>query len=70
MTHKFSKRIANKTNRSVRKYAIGGRHIKADEVESNEHVLVFSAAGLDNTIIDADKLYVQKIKLAIRAIEG
>lgn len=65
MTHKFSKRIATNTKRSVRKYAIGGRPIKADYNSDEEQVLVFSATGIDDKPINhtdgkEKKLYVKK----------
>lgn len=68
MTHKFSKRIANNTKRSVRKHAIGGRPITAAEFSKEKpEIIVFSATNTNNEQIkDIDgkemKLYVKKGK--------
>jgi hypothetical protein len=55
MTPKFSKRILNKKKRSVRKYAVGGRPIKANWDKDIQEVLTFSSTTEPNK-----KLYVTK----------
>lgn len=67
MTQKRSKRHTTRTNRSVRKYAIGGRPITAAQHKDIEDVIVFSATDNENKpIMNADntekKLYVKKSK--------